>query len=170
MFAIANYGHFWRRDRVNFGKPGKGNLGALEGYSGSVRTPERTNFKDQIGVYVLFTENREVVYVGQAGSGTQRLLSRLRTHTRDHLRDRWVYFSWFGLRQRNKKDGGLSDKQKPDSNFSGSNSDALDELEAVLIQLFEPRLNKQGSKWKSTQEFRQWDEKIDPDDESDIDQ
>ena len=164
MLSVANFGHFWRRDRVIFGKPGKGNSGSLEGFFGSLRNPTRVEFRDQIGVYVLFASSREVVYVGQAGAGAQRLLSRLRSHTRDHLRDRWEYFSWFGLRQHNK-DGNLSEKQKPDSKFSGSNSDALDEMEAVLIQLFEPRLNKQGSKWKESQEFRQWDEGLDPADE-----
>jgi hypothetical protein len=61
----------------------------------------------------------------------------------------------------------LSDKQKPDTKFSGSNSDALDELEAVLIQLFEPRLNRQSSKWKDTQEFRQWDETLESTDGDD---
>jgi hypothetical protein len=164
VFAVANYGHFWRRDRVSFGKPGRGNDGSLKGYFGSLRDPSVVEFKDQIGIYVLFTEAREAIYVGQAGSGVQRLLSRLRVHTRDHLRDRWIYFSWFGLKQHNK-DGSLSDKQKADSKFSGTNSDALDELEAVMIQLFEPRLNKQGPKWKDTQEFKQWDDMLDPDEE-----
>lgn len=157
MFAITNYGHFWRRDRVNFGK--KGSRGELWGYHGAIKNELFVDFRDQIGIYVLFSNTREVVYVGQAGSGTNRLLSRLRAHTRDHLRDRWEFFSWFGLRQHNK-DGSLSNKQNPDSKFSGSNSDALDELEAVLIQLFEPRLNKQGSKWKDTLEFRQWDDQL----------
>ena len=130
-----------------------------------MRDPKVVEFKDQIGVYVLYTADREVIYVGQSGAGTQRLLVRLRVHTRDHLRDRWEYFSWFGLRQHKVTDCDLSDKQKPDSKFAGTNSDALDELESVLIQLFEPRLNRQGSKWKDTQEFRQWDDSFDPEDE-----
>ena len=157
MFSVTNFGHFWTRKLVNFGS--RGSAGSLDGYSGPLSKPQVTDFRDQIGIYVLYSDTREVVYVGQAGSGTQRLLSRLRQHTRDHLRERWTHFSWFGLRQVNK-DGSLSDKQKPDSKFSGSNSDALDELEAVLIQLFEPRLNKQGSKWKGTAEYRQWDAKL----------
>ncbi len=174
MFAVANFGHFWRRDGVKFGKPGEGNAGSLVGFFGSLRNPARVEFEDQIGVYVLYTDDREVIYVGQPGSGSKRLLSRLRTHTRDHLRDRWTYVSWFGLRQHNTSElyrpnviGRLSDKQKPETKFSGTNSDALDELEAVLIQLFEPRLNRRNSKWKDAQEFRQWDDSFDSADEDD---
>jgi len=171
MFSVANFGHFWRRDRVKFGTRGRGNAGSLVGYYGPLKNPAKVEFAEQIGVYVLYAENREVIYVGQAGSGNRRLLSRLRTHTRDHLRDRWTYFSWFGLRQHNVSElykdapGGLSDKQKPETKFSGSNSDALDELEAVLIQLFEPRLTRRSSNWKDTQEFRQWDESLESVDE-----
>ena len=60
--------------------------------------------------------------------------------------------------------GTLSEHQKPESRCVGTNTDALDEVEAVLIQLFEPRLNKQGPRWGSTSdEFLQyvpheWDE------------
>jgi hypothetical protein len=92
MFAVANYGHFWRRERVDFGSRGK--KSSLLGYFGPQKDRRKVDFRDQIGIYVLYDEWREVVYIGQAGSGTQRLLSRLRAHTRDHLRDRWAYFSW----------------------------------------------------------------------------
>ncbi len=74
MFAVANFGHFWRRDRVKFGKPGKGNAGSLVGFFGSLRYPAKVECEDQIGIYVLYTEDREVIYVGQAGSGNKRLL------------------------------------------------------------------------------------------------
>jgi len=39
----------------------------------------------------------------------------------------------------------------------GTNSEALDETESVLLQLLEPRLNKQGPRWgKETQEYLQY--------------
>jgi hypothetical protein len=41
------------------------------------------------------------------------------------------------------------------------NRDALNETESVLIQLVEPRLNKQAAKWGGTKEFLQYvDERI----------
>lgn len=156
MLAIRNYGHFWSRDLVDWGKPGRGAGGRLMGYVLSDRAPAITDFRDQIGVYVLFTSSREAIYVGQAGAGDQRLFVRLRQHTRDHLRDRWQYFSWFGLREVNQRLD-LSEHQKPESRCLGTNKDALSEVEAVLLQLFEPRLNKQGPRWgDDTVEFLQY--------------
>ena len=95
--AIKNYGHYWSRNLVNWGTRGKNNSGDMLGYLIDNRKPRVTDFRDQIGIYVLYAEQREVVYIGQAGSGGQQLFLRLRQHTRDHLRDRWQYFSWFGF-------------------------------------------------------------------------
>ena len=157
MLAIRNFGHFWSRNLVNWGSQGSGGQGSLDGYYLDNRKPYLVDFWGQIGIYVLFTANREVVYIGQVGSGDQRLGLRLRAHTRNNLRDRWNYFSWFGMRQANINGGKLSEQQKPSSSCNGTNSMALDEVEAVLIQLFEPRLNKQGPKWgQDTVEFFQY--------------
>ena len=137
MLAIRNFGHFWSRENVTWGKPGPGTAGELLGYQMIDRKPFVADFRNQIGIYVLFTAQREVLYVGQAGSGDQRLFSRLRHHTRNYLRDRWTNFSWFGLRSVNDS-ARLSEHQRPDSRCAGINSNALDEIEAVLLQLFEP--------------------------------
>jgi hypothetical protein len=161
MLAIRNYGHFWNRDYVDWGR--RGAAGRMEGYVVQDRRPFIVDFRDQIGVYILFTSTREAVYVGQAGMGDHRLFIRLKQHTRDHLRDRWQNFSWFGMREVNQR-GDLSEHQKPESRCLGTNRDALSEVEAVLLQLFEPRLNKQGPRWgEGTTEFLQyvpweWDE------------
>jgi hypothetical protein len=115
------------------------------------------DFRDQIAVYALFTPSREVVYIGQSGASDQRLFLRLRQHTQNTLRDRWEFFSWFGMRRVNETNRKLSDAQKPDSNCTGSNAEALDEIEAVLLQLFEPRLNKRGPNWgDDTEEYYQY--------------
>lgn len=120
------------------------------------------DFKEQIAVYVLFTPNREAVYIGQTGSSDQRLMLRLRQHSQGNLRDRWTHFSWFGLRSVTQTRE-LSEHQKPESRCGGTNAVALDEIEAILLQLFEPRLNKQGPRWKNgkqdeqaTEEFLQY--------------
>ena len=162
--AVRNFGHFWNRENVIWGTRGKGNQGSLSGYRTVSRVVRVTDFRDQIGIYVLFDEKREVVYIGQTGSGERRLFLRLRDHTRDHLRDRWSYFSWFGFRQV-KNGGDLSEAQKPGAKIQGNGSDALDEIESILLQLFEPRLNKQGPRWGKTEEYLQYvefDEEIDP--------
>ncbi|CAN5568477.1 hypothetical protein BH10PSE7_BH10PSE7_43750 [soil metagenome] len=156
MLAIRNFGHFWNRGLVDWGKPGRGTAGRLLGYYLKTRIPFQVDFRDQIGIYVLFTASRDVVYIGQAGSGDHRLFDRLKLHTRNHLRDRWTNFSWFGLKDVNQT-GVLSEHQQPQSNCSGTNSDALDEIEAILLQLFEPRLNKQGPRWKdAAKEYLQY--------------
>jgi len=153
--AIRNFGHFWSRDLVNWGDRGRNRGGDLRGYIVVDRQPRVTDFREQIGIYVLFGENREVVYIGQTGSGKRKLFLRLRDHATDHLRDRWSNFSWFGFRRVLRK-GELSSAQKPGSKVQARSSAALDEIESVLLQLFEPRLNKQGSKWGGTQEYLQY--------------
>jgi len=145
MLAIRNFGHFWSRSLVDWGRPRVS--GQLLGYRLLDRKPIVVDFREQIGIYVLFTAQREVVYIGQAGAGDRRLFLRLRDHTTGNLRDRWTNFSWFGLREINSSNHLLSDHQRHDSRCSGTNSNALDEIEAILLQLFEPRLNKQGPRW-----------------------
>jgi len=156
MIAIRCFGHFWSKELVNWGSRGQGAGGRLEGYQLRDRKPFKVDFKDQIAVYALFAEDREPVYVGQTGAGEQRLLLRLQ-HSQGPLRDRWTHFSWFGLREVNDSNGKLSEHQKPESRCGGTNSEALDETESVLLQLLEPRLNKQGPRWgKETQEYLQY--------------
>ena len=153
--AIKNYGHYWSRNLVNWGTRGKNNSGDMLGYLIDNRKPRVTDFRDQIGIYVLYAEQREVVYIGQAGSGGQQLFLRLRQHTRDHLRDRWQYFSWFGFRKVNGS-GELSVAQHNSAKVQGNAKAALDEVEAVLLQLFEPRLNKRGPNWNGSEEYLQY--------------
>jgi hypothetical protein len=155
MLAIRNFGHFWSRDLVDWGRQKVS--GQLLGYRLVDRKPAVADFREQIGIYVLFTSQREVVYIGQAGAGDRRLFVRLRDHTTNNLRDRWSNFSWFGLRAINTSNLQLSEHQQPDSRCAGINSDALDEIEAILLQLFEPRLNKQGPRWgDDTREIYQY--------------
>jgi hypothetical protein len=65
LMLIHNYGLFWRRNDVYWGKPG--DLGHLQGH------PARSafaivDFRDQQGVYCLYDDNFHLVYVGQAGA------------------------------------------------------------------------------------------------------
>jgi hypothetical protein len=149
MPIIRNYGLRWSREKVEWGRPGKGNSGTLYGKLANPKTSTIADFRDQIGIYVLFEPGFIPVYIGQAGMGNARLFGRLKSHTNDHLRDRWVNFSWFGFRAV-RADGKLSGHQKPESSAAISYGEALREIEGVLIQVLEPRLNRQGPKWRKT--------------------
>jgi hypothetical protein len=72
------------------------------------------------------------------------------------LRNRWSYFSWVGFRDVNN-DGSLSAQQSVDSGVSGFRySDALDEVEGILIEIIEPKLNKQSGKLRNAVQYYQY--------------
>ncbi|MEJ6403406.1 GIY-YIG nuclease family protein [Yoonia sp. 2307UL14-13] len=121
------------------------------------KMPQRLGYKDPetepedefttcSGVYLLHDENREIVYVGQAKSFAARLVA----HTGDHLRGRWVSYSWFATTEpTNPKTMKTVSKNDVDDNedqhVPGELS--LDMLEAVLRTAIEPKLNLQGGRW-----------------------
>ncbi len=157
MLTIENYGRQWRREKIAWGKgSNKGHLkGTLKRNKSTV-----VDFRDQIGIYVLFSAVGAPVYVGQAGIGNKRLFGRLKDHRSDHLRDRWTHFSWFGLRGYNETNKKLSGYHKPETAIrKKKRRDALHEIEAVLISVVEPALNKKGPNWMGSCEFLQY---IDP--------
>ena len=147
MPIIKNYGLRWTRDKVEWGA--RGVPGYLHGRFATAKTAMSVDFREQIGVYVLYEPGFVPIYVGQAGFGNADLFVRLKNHRNDHLRDRWSHFSWFGFRAVNN-DGSLSGKNKLDSRTSITYIDALDETEGILITILEPRLNKKGASWQAT--------------------
>lgn len=138
----------WRRDSVFWGKGNR--RGMLQGR----RSGKVIDFRDQIGVYVLYDESRRPIYVGQAGQGNARLFNRLRAHRRDGLAHRWHYFSWFGLLAINKS-GDLSGWDAPTKRVSGTMRSTLNEIEGVLIAATEPAFNKQGARFRGIARYRQ---------------
>lgn len=138
---IRNYGLFWRRADVFWGKPKvKGNL---KGVLAGAVTANPIDFRDQAGVYVLYDNNFRIVYVGQAGAGNQYLFSRLKHHKKDALADRWTRFSWFGIRWV-RKNGKLAAGAAQASIKAG---DILNHIEAILISATEPPHNRQGGRF-----------------------
>jgi hypothetical protein len=114
------------------------------------RSGKVIDFRDQIGVYVLYDEARRPIYVGQAGQGNARLFN----YRRDGLAYRWNYFSWFGLLAVNKS-GGLSGWDAPTKRVSGTMRSTLNEIEGVLIAATEPAFNKQGARFRGIARYRQ---------------
>lgn len=150
MFAIRNYGLLWERKFIHYGWQGSAGH-----FKGSARGYDQVDFREQSGVYVLYDKDMFPVYIGQAGKGNANLFNRLKQHESDHLWNRWVYFSWFGLCKANKN-GSLLKTDNPARTISGTLGDALDDIEGVLIQVLEPKLNKQGPKWKNVIQFYQF--------------
>ncbi|VVE24036.1 GIY-YIG nuclease family protein [Pandoraea soli] len=156
MPIIKNFGFLWERKYIYRGMGG--DAGHLKG-----EAPARpiADFREQIGVYVLYDRNQTIVYVGQAGNGNATLFTRLKNHMDGALWNRWEYFSWVGFRSVNAG-GALSDHQSVDSGVSGFKyADALNEIEGILIEIIEPKLNKQGGKLKgATEYFQHIDDKV----------
>lgn len=158
MATIKNYGHYWSRDLIDWGW--QGSAGGLYGALKPNADESDADFRKQIGIYVLYDENREIVYVGQAGRGSSRLFDRLRQHARGPMRDRWSAFSWFGFLEVGE-DGYLIERddmpvEEAEEDKGMAHIDALDQFEAMLLQVIEPRLTKQGPRWKDAQEYFQF--------------
>jgi len=153
MPAIKNFGYLWDRNRIFWGRPNV--AGSL---LGSHKDYGRVDFRDQKGIYILHTDDLKVVYIGQVGSGNNALFDRLRQHTKsDEMWNRWRFVSWFGWRGVNK-DCSLTNYSNGAPSIKASSEDFLDEVEAVLLQVAEPTLNRQGPKWKDTIQFKQEDD------------
>lgn len=152
MPIIKNFGFLWERKYIHRGGGGSGNSGHLRG---ETKKKFVADFREQIGVYVLYDRNQSIVYVGQAGNGNATLFTRLRHHMDGALWNRWEYFSWVGFRDVNAN-GSLSSQQSIDAGVSGFKySDALNEIEGILIEIIEPKLNKQGGRLRGAKEFFQ---------------
>ena len=156
---ITTMGLFWRADDVFWGR--QKNPGSLLGRSAERLSSDPVDFRDQVGIYVLYADY-DMVYVGQTGSGDQRLFVRLRQHRTDHLAGRWNRFSWFGTRRVVGKGVLSADKQA----LHPSLGLALDHIEGVLISAAEPPLNRQSGTFGANvaQYIQERDERLGPTD------
>ncbi len=147
---IKSYGLHWAADKVFWGYPGVS--GTLQGAASRSKSSRAVDFRNQRGIYALYADY-ELVYLGQTGSGDDRLFKRLKDHKKDHLTERWNRFSWFGT-QWVTTSGELSADTLRTKNESMSV--ALNILEAVSIAIAEPRLNLQRGKWGEATQYFQW--------------
>lgn len=138
---VHNHGLFWRKEDVFWGRQKV--AGRLRGVPAKRTAEDPVDFRDQAGVYVLYDDNFQLIYVGQAGAGKHYLFERLRHHTRDALADRWTRFSWFGIK-RVKEDGKLAAGAEQKLIKSDS---ILNHIEAILISAAEPKHNRQGGRF-----------------------
>lgn len=153
--VIQNFGLFWEREFIDWGTRGKGNAGAIYGYTS--KPSARVDFRQQRGIYVLYEgdsiASQRVTYVGQAGAGDNDLFHRLRNHRDDHLWNRWQRFSWLGFLAVGNNRQLVHQKKAAIGHVDFPT--ALDQVEAVLISLLEPLRNRQGPKWHGATEYFQ---------------
>ncbi|MGH7046319.1 MAG: GIY-YIG nuclease family protein [Stellaceae bacterium] len=128
---IRSYGLHWHVERVFWGKQIVN--GTLMGAASKSKVAKPIDFRDQRGIYALYADY-ELVYIGQAGSGNDRLFKRLRAHKRDHLSERWNRFSWFGTQWVTQQ----SLLSKDIVNIQVDISKALNIIEAVTTAISEP--------------------------------
>ena len=136
---IRSVGLFWEREHVWWGAGIK--AGALLGVPERNRRRSSIDFRRQIGLYALYSDF-DLLYIGQAGSGRQTMFTRLKGHGKGVYAGRWNRFSWFGMLWV-KKNGSLS---SPNDRFHTTRRDALNVLEAVVIETAEPTLNNQSGR------------------------
>ncbi|MGQ3016650.1 GIY-YIG nuclease family protein [Phenylobacterium sp.] len=148
---IRNYGLHWQRAHVAWGKKGLGNEGHLTGRLAKRATAQPVNFRHQAGIYILH-DGFKPLYIGQAGRSENRLFSRLKNHTQNHLAERWDRFSWFGVYP-------VEDDELDDTIDIGRESfdidSILNHIEGVLISVTEPPLNRQGARFGETEQYKQ---------------
>jgi len=150
---IQSYGLRWKEADVFWGAGSS--PGRLLGVPDDNITANATDFREQIGIYILYSGN-DLIYVGQAGARNQKLLKRLNQHRnpKNSLAGRWDSFSWFGLRRVIKQGKALS--QETMKTGSPTTSMALNHIEAVLIAATEPSMNKQWGKFgEDTKQYLQ---------------
>lgn len=150
---IHNYGLFWRKDWIHWGRGS--NAGHLKGVMKMAKTDTPVDFRDQQGVYCLYDESFRLVYIGQAGGkNDQRLFQRLKQHREDAVSERWSRVSWFGVR-RVLESGNLKAVKLSTHPTIG---DVLNHIEAILIAAAEPIHNRQsgrfGEEVKQYMQFR----------------
>jgi hypothetical protein len=137
---IQALGVLWRRDWVRWTSNPR-LLGVAPNGDKNI------DFGDQRGVYVLYDSARPV-YVGRAID--RPLGKRLGEHVTDRLGARWDRFSWFGIRSVTDA-GELA--PTPSANFRSGTF--ISDLEAILIEVLEPPLNRRRGDDLEAKEYRQ---------------
>jgi hypothetical protein len=151
---IRTYGVHWHIRKVFWGW--QNNPGSLRGAASRSLTAVPVEFREQRGIYALYADY-DLVYLGQTGAGDDRLFKRLKSHTTDHLADRWNRFSWFGTQWVTQQ----HELSKDTAAMHESITAVLNVLEAVTIAISEPRLNLQRGRWGEIKQYYQ----VDPNEE-----
>ena len=145
---IRSYGLHWKRAWIDWGRRGPGNGGRILGRRADRVRSRTVDFRSQAGIYILQDGFRSV-YIGQTGTGEDRLWKRLRFHARGSMAERWDRFSWFGIFPVGAN-GDLVEID-PEVGVNTTVNAVLNHVEGVLISIVEPPLNRQGPRLGDTQ-------------------
>lgn len=132
---IKAYGKMWSRAQIDWQRCHPVLLGSPHKMS------QYIDFNKMRGVYMLYDQNGNLVYVGLATNG---IGDRLKDHTRDKHANAWTQFSWFGI-DNIKQDGTI----KRSTHLQTTISDVASALESVIIIGVQPPRNmKSGDRMK----------------------
>ena len=161
---IQTYGLFWDRRQVTWNGSGAGLYGfPATDDDGRIRRAksrdDEVDLRGQVGVYALYDAQFRLLYVGKVGGGKGRntLFVRLKQHRTPLARTRglavrWKYFSWFGLLRVLKGERELAE---PSDRKLTTRPAILNALEAVVIEIAAPALNRQGGQLGGAIEYLQ---------------
>jgi hypothetical protein len=148
---IQNYGLNWVMERSMCTSRGRAS-GEWEIW-GKAAKGTRVNFARQIGIYVLYKEDK-MVYVGRAGGSaldTATILGRVYDHRfGERSKKDFDTFSWFGMLAVDDAGQLVSEASR-----NLEIASVISDLEAVLIHLLQPPLNRTSGKHKHITEFMQ---------------
>ena len=117
------------------------------------------DFRFQQGIYILH-DDYGPVYVGLArGTGGGRLAARLKEHRSDWLKDRWDRFSWFGFNPKDTDPGpdGVYGVSPPEEAVTENAFTTIGDLEALLINVLDPKLNDKKMSFAGAERWQQVD-------------
>ncbi|GHT18553.1 hypothetical protein FACS1894189_6600 [Planctomycetales bacterium] len=163
--VISSYGLLWERDKVDWTNPqpvmngsaywrtSTGEKQSIQ-YNDKIQDGKIINFANQIGVYILYNDEKPV-YVGRALGKNSCLFIRLFEHAKQNdKQEHWNKFSWFGICPVDR------DNQKiiRDAALPTYSSElVVHVLEAVLIATAAHPLNRKAGDFGDAKKYRPWD-------------
>jgi len=128
----------WHRKYVDWDKI------CLGGYS--EKDDSFVDFAYQAGIYALYNQNADCIYVGQAGRGENNgFFHRLRCHAlEDELFCMWERFSWYGFYsvETIKKHENRAYENEFKKGINTDINELMNVIESMIIRIHTPRFNK----------------------------
>lgn len=146
---ISTFGTLWNPDVVDWGPADKKSRPKLWGSMVYNKKKITIDVCDGIGIYVLY-KDYEIVYVGRAAGAT--LSGRLKNHLTNRMEGRWDSFSFYLVNKVSKTSAKLSPapsvrQVKP--------KETTESIEALLIEIANPPLNRRMENLKGAVELEQ---------------
>ena len=148
MTIIKNIGYMWHRKYVDWNdKP------HLYGYS-EWDDSKKVDFAFQSGIYTLYNQNSECIYVGQAGRGDQTgLFHRLKTHALDNeLFCMWQRFTWYGFYSVETIHSDSGKAYEDEFKIKTNINELMNVIESMIIRTAMPQFNKSVGSLKKDKE------------------